>query len=319
MNILLTGGTGFLGRTLLQPLLDEGHSLFCLVRRSGISLPAGVTPIVSDLGAPDLKTKLSDYRFDTAIHLAAEIATARDGARVMQVNHAGTVNLVEALRDCSLRYFLFASTVVVGQANGALLTEETALDAQTTYGKSKQASERYLLDLFGQAGFPAVIFRPSHVYGPGGWFAELLRDMKRGLFRLPGGGANLWDVVHVDDVVAAICLLLHKGTPGEIYHVADDTPVSMKDFFTEAGLHLGKKKIGSAPVWLANLLKGREPVLAAIRSARSSNRKLRALGWAPRSPEYRTGLAATFEKLQARQEPVVGAGAKQATATGAAS
>ena len=64
--------------------------------------------------------------------------------------------------------FVFASTVVTGDARGALLDEASALPVQTAYGRSKQEGER----LVRESALPAVVLRPSHVYGPGGWFAE---------------------------------------------------------------------------------------------------------------------------------------------------
>ena len=60
---------------------------------------------------------------------------------------------------------VFASTVVTGDAHGELLTEDTPLPVETPYGRSKQEGERLVLD----CGLPAVVIRPSHVYGPGGW------------------------------------------------------------------------------------------------------------------------------------------------------
>ena len=65
---------------------------------------------------------------------------------------------------------VFTSTVVTGDAHGALLTEDEPLPVATPYGRSKQEGER----LLPRAGCPAVVIRPSHVYGPGGWYAEEL-------------------------------------------------------------------------------------------------------------------------------------------------
>ncbi|MCB1321421.1 MAG: NAD(P)-dependent oxidoreductase, partial [Leptospiraceae bacterium] len=64
------------------------------------------------------------------------------------------------------------------------------------------------------------------------------------------------------------------------------------------GHHLGKKRIGHVPVFLANLIKGRDPIKAGTRSARSSNRKIKSLGWSPRYPDFRSGLEATFRTWQ---------------------
>ena len=110
---------------------------------------------------------------------------------------------------------VFASTVVTGEANGALLTEDQPLPVRTPYGRSKQEGERMLL----ASGLPVVIVRPGHVYGPGGWYAqELLTRLRQpGRFAVIGSGANMWDVVHVDDVVSALVMAAGgRATEGKV-------------------------------------------------------------------------------------------------------
>lgn len=302
MKILITGATGFLGKRIVDLLKKEGgNEIYALARnqKSAKNIEKmGIKVVYGDLGEPAvLKKSLEELSPNAIIHLAAEIATQRNTKLLWQVNHEGTKNLYEAAKDLGLKCFLFASTVVVGEAGGELLSEEKPLNVETEYGKTKQASESMLLKAYQTESFPVVILRPSHIYGPGGWFADLIKDMKIGLFRIPGSGKNYWDVVHVDDVAAAFVKALHSGKAGEIYHIADDTPVLMQDFFNEAGHYLGKRKIGHAPIFLANLLKGKDPVRAATRSARSSNSKLKGLGWKPEYPDYRSGLKHTFQSM----------------------
>ena len=177
---------------------------------------------------------------------------------------------------------VFASTVVTGDARGALLTEETPLPVQTPYGRSKQEGERLVLE----SGLPAVVIRPSHVYGPGGWYAnELIAQLRQpGRFAVIGAGENLWDVVHVDDVAAALVLAAERRAPGSIYHVVDDEPITFYDFMalTASGSGVGAPR--RIPAALARLVAGRNAVDAVVRSARSSNAKIkRELGWAPAS------------------------------------
>ncbi|EQA35641.1 3-beta hydroxysteroid dehydrogenase/isomerase family protein [Leptospira inadai serovar Lyme str. 10] len=300
MKLLITGATGFLGKRIVDLLKKEGgHELYSLVRSessASASHKLGLQPILADLGDPlSLKKALEGIKLDSIIHLAAEIATQRNERLLWKVNHEGTKNLFESVANLGLKRFIFASTVVVGEANGELLSEDKPLNVETEYGRTKQASERMLLEAYKTKDFPAIILRPSHIYGPGGWFQDLIRDIKIGLFRIPGNGLNYWDVVYVDDVAAAFLKVLHSGKPGEIYHIADDTPVTMRDFFNEAGTYLGKKKIGHAPVFVANLLKGKDPVRAATRSARNSNLKLKSLGWKPAYTDYKSGLKETFQ------------------------
>lgn len=133
----------------------------------------------------------------------------------------------------------FASTVVTGDAAGALLDESTELPVQTAYGRSKQEGER----LLHESSVPGVMLRPSHVYGAGGWFAEEFADRLRqpGRFAMIGNGHNLWDVVRVEDVASAFRLAAEKARDGSTYHVADDEAIAFGDFVGLAARHSGSR------------------------------------------------------------------------------
>ena len=145
---------------------------------------------------------------------------------------------------------MFASTVVTGDAHGALLTEDSPLPVQTPYGRSKQEGERLVLE----SGLPAVVVRPSHVYGPGGWYAQRARPRLRqpGRFAVIGRGENLWDVVHVARRRRRPCVLAAEDAPaGSTYHVVDDEPITFYDFMALTAEALGVGAPRRIPVALA--------------------------------------------------------------------
>lgn len=304
VRIFLTGASGFIGRTLCPQLLERGHEVSALVRREG-SEPAGTDPVAGDLSdGAHLAEAVSTIRPDCVIHLAAEIASQRDGQRVRAVNVDGTARLIDACLPlagpdtATGPRFVFASTVVTGDAHGALLSEEHPLPVETPYGHSKQEAERLALD----SGLPVVVVRPSHVYGPSGWYAEELvpRLRQPGRFAVIGNGKNLWDVVHVHDVAVALTLAAESAAGGSIYHVVDDEPVSFGEFmsFTASTLGVGPPRKIPAPI--ARLAAGRNAVDAVVRSARSSNAKIkRELGWSPRFPTFREGVPDALARLSA--------------------
>jgi nucleoside-diphosphate-sugar epimerase len=187
--------------------------------------------------------------------------------------------------------------VVTGEANGALLTEDEPLPVHTPYGHSKQAGEALLL----ACGLPGVVVRPGHIYGPGGWYEhELARLRQPGRFAVIGRGDNLWDMVHVDDVAGALADALERAPAGEIYHAADDEPITYYDFIALGAQALGVGRPRRIPAWVARLAAGSNAVSAVVRSARTSNAKLkRELGWAPRYPSAREGVPATVAALAA--------------------
>ena len=302
MRILVTGASGFIGHALCARLLAQGHEVGALVRRDG-SQPAGTRPLHCDLSdGQRLSETIAEERPDCVVHLAAEIASQRSERKIRQVNVDGTARLVDGClavagsRPAVGPRFVFASTVVTGDAHGALLTEETQLPVQTAYGRSKQEGERLVL----QSGLPATVIRPSHVYGPGGWYAsELIAQLRKpGRFAVIGAGTNLWDVVHVDDVASALALAAEHAAAGTVYHVADDEPISFYDFMALTARELGIGAPRRIPEALARLVAGRNAVAAAVRSARSSNAKIkRELAWQPRFPTAREGVANAVARL----------------------
>jgi nucleoside-diphosphate-sugar epimerase len=296
MRVLVTGASGFIGGVLCEELLTQGHEVIALVRRPG-SEPAGTRAVLGDLGdGGRLAQILEEERLGWVMHLAAEIASQRSERKLREVNVQGTERLLAACLaiagpdPAAGPRVVFCSTVVTGDARGTLLTEEEPLPVQTPYGRSKQEGERLLF----QAGLPGVVIRPSHVYGPGGWYAnELVAQLRKpGRFAVIGSGENLWDVVHVRDVVQALILAAESAPAGSIYHVADDEPITFYDFMALTARSIGTGAPRRIPAALARIVAGGNAVDAVVRSARSSNAKIkRELGWRPRFPSASEGVA----------------------------
>lgn len=292
MRVLVTGASGFLGRAACARLVGAGHDVLALVRRPG-SEPAGTTAVPGDLSQPATVARaVAAAEPEAVLHLAAEIASQRSEERIRAVNVDGTRALIEAAEAPRAPRFVFTSTVVTGDAGGRVLTEDEPLPVSTPYGRSKQEGERMLA----ASALPYVIVRPSHVYGPGGWYAEeLIAQLRKpGRFCVIGRGDNLWDVVHVDDVVSALVFALDGAPAGETYHCADDEPITYYDFMALSAETLGLGKPRHIPAALARIAAGRNAVDAVLRSARSSNAKLRGAGWEPVYPTAASGVPAAL-------------------------
>jgi nucleoside-diphosphate-sugar epimerase len=325
MRILVTGASGFIGGVVCRRAIEQGHEVTALVRRPG-SEPAGTAAVAGDLGAGgSLEQAVAEARPQCVVHLAAEIASQRDAAKVTEVNIDGTRRLLDACRaldpgapteagmerrptlptEAGMERrptgpkFIFSSTVVTGDAHGELLTEEGSLPVETPYGRAKQEGERMVLE----SGLPAVVIRPSHVYGPGGWYGEELvpRLRQPGRFAVIGSGANLWDVVHVEDVATAILLAVaDEAASGRVYHVADDEPITYYEFMALTASELGVGRPRRIPAPVARLVAGRNAVDAVVRSARTSNARIKSeLGWEPRFPTAREGVPDAVARLVA--------------------
>jgi nucleoside-diphosphate-sugar epimerase len=298
VRVLVTGASGFLGNFVCAELLRRGHEVAALTRRPG-SAPAGTTPALGDItDADSLIAAVAQAAPGAVVHLAAEIATQRDGDRIREVNVEGTRRLIDAARAAGTPRLIFASTVVTGDAKGELLTEDSPLPVQTAYGQSKQDGEA----LVRECGLPSVILRPSHVYGPGGWYAsEIVARLRQpGRFAIVGGGANWWDVVHVEDVATAFVDAMERAPADAIYHVADEQPIRYDEFVGLTATALGLGRPRHVPVWLARLAAGPDPVRAVVRSARSSNARIKSeLGFSLRFPSAAAGIPDAVSRLAA--------------------
>lgn len=299
MRVLVTGASGFLGGNVCAALSGRGHSVSALVRRPG-SEPAGTTAVHGDLSDGDaLAESLRSVAPDCVIHLAAEIASQRDRARIEEVNVAGTKRLLDAAVASGRPRFIFASTVVTGDAEGAELTESMALPVETAYGRSKQEGE----GLVRESGLDHVIIRPGHVYGPGGWYVEefVTRLRQPGRFVVIGRGENWWDVVHSDDVTSAFVAAAESSASAALYHVVDDEPLRYYDFVAKTADALGLGAPRRVPVWLAKLAAGSDPVRSAMRSARTQNGLIkRELGWQPKFPTVESGIPDAIARIPAK-------------------
>jgi nucleoside-diphosphate-sugar epimerase len=291
MKVLVSGASGFVGRATCEELRARGHQPVALVRRPG-SQPEGTTAVVGDIVAKDggqLVEAVASAGADCVIHLAAEIASQRDEQKIRATNVEGTRRLIEAARSAGAPRFVFCSTVVTGEAHGELLEPDRPLPVETPYGRSKQEGERMLRE----SGLPHAIIRPSHVYGRGGWYEKefVNRLLQPGRFAVIGRGDNWWDVVRQEDVAVALVSAAESPADGAVYHVVDDEPIRYYDFIALTAKALGVGPPRRIPAFLARLVGGRHAVTAVVRSARSSNARLKEeLDWAPRYPTAKVGV-----------------------------
>jgi nucleoside-diphosphate-sugar epimerase len=125
VKVLVTGASGFLGHAVCAELRGRDHEIAALVRRPG-SEPSETSAVRRDLGEVDaLARALESVHPDCVIHLAAEIASQRDPSKIAEVNVEGTRRLLMACAAANRPRFAFTSTVVTGDAGGAVLDEDS--------------------------------------------------------------------------------------------------------------------------------------------------------------------------------------------------
>ena len=227
--ILVTGGSGCVGRRLVEVLCSSGARVRVLTRQSGLELPAGATTVTCDLRAPgDLGTVLSGI--ETVVHLAAlDARHASTPAEMESVNVGGTRLLARAAVFAGVRRFVHVSSAAVYGARRTALPfrEDDAACPLDIYGSTKLAGERVLLEELRHSSVQWTILRPTGIYGARrSETAELFEEVRQRRIWFYGPTRVYLQPLYLEDLVGLIIKTL--GDPrsyGEIVNVAGDDVV----------------------------------------------------------------------------------------------
>lgn len=244
-EVFLTGATGFVGRHVLDALLDAGYRVRALVRPTSRPLPSlpGCTPVTGDLlESGTLIREMTGCRY--LVHVAALYSfSPRRRQDMKAINVKGCAGLLEAARIAGVeRAVVTSSSATVGPARGAHpATEDDWAEenhATSAYHASKVRQARVAL----AARLPTVLVLPTAPVGPGDWkptpTGKLVVDFLRGrMFATLGGGMNL---VAVEDVARAHVLALQQGQPRERYLIGGEN-LSFTQIWEELARVCGRK------------------------------------------------------------------------------
>lgn len=240
MQIFVTGGSGFIGRSLIKQLIARGDTVVALVRSepsAAIVLALGATPIFGDLDKIDA-LEAGMQQVDVVFHLAAHYAmdgfgaAADDVRRMEQANIIGTHNVLRVAHALNVPKIVVTSSIAIFGDTGGLLICEEALSQPTfaqrtaflsAYEQTKWRAYVDVIQAFLQRGAPIVTVLPSVVYGldGGGIVATLLKAVRAKLPLVVGSDTQI-SLTHVDDVAMGHLLAAERGRVGESYILAGD-------------------------------------------------------------------------------------------------
>jgi nucleoside-diphosphate-sugar epimerase len=226
--VLLTGHKGYIGSVMVPHLLSAGFDLVgldtgyfndCTLVPDAVDIPE-IRKDIRDVVADDLKG------FYAVVHLAAlsnDPIGNLDEGWTTDINHSATVRLAELARDVGVRRFLFSSSCIMyGMSDAGIVDENSPLDPQTEYARSKVRSEDALRELAGD-GFSPVYLRNGTVYGvsPRMRFDTVLNNLvgaavTSGLIQVFSDGKPWRPVIHVEDVARSFQQVLEA--PAEDIH-----------------------------------------------------------------------------------------------------
>jgi len=225
VNLLVTGGTGFLGSTLVPLLAAEGHRLR-LLQRSG-------APDAERLGAEVVRASLADGAaidsalrgVDAVFHLAGQVDfDPADPGALYELHVQGTRRLLEACAQAGVKRVVLASssgTIAVSRSERiATEADDHPIDvvAGWPYYLSKIYQEKTALRIHRDTGLPVVVLNPSLLLGPGDARLSstdvVFKFLERRIPAMPSGGLSFVDV---RDAARAFAAALARGRPGERY------------------------------------------------------------------------------------------------------
>jgi len=246
MNILITGGCGFVGVNLVKYLSGKDYTITILD-----NLSTGQKESIEKLGldkAPDII--IDDIRnedavaralkgMDTVIHLAAQtsvVESVENPRESWDINVTGTVNLLEACRENNVERFVFASSNAVAGEQIPPIDEKMIPQPLSPYGASKLTGEALCSAYYHSFGLRTTALRFANLYGPYSdhktsviaKFIEWIRAETP--FTVFGDGNQTRDFVHVDDISQAIQLSLEsQKSQGEVFQIASGKETSIND------------------------------------------------------------------------------------------
>jgi len=235
MKILVTGGTGLLGKNLIERLISESHEVKALVRKSGALKDFKIDEIDGNLrNIQEWKQALQGC--DAVIHCAAKVEFWGKWEDYYRDNTLSTLELLEAADALGVKRFVYISSESVLQHKKDLIdideNEPYPTEPSSFYGKSKMLAEKGIQSFNG--GITKIILRPTFIYGKGAVGIQSMKDkIQSGGFMWIDKG-NVWvEMVYVKNVVEAIMKSLIHGKNNGIYNITDHSPQMANNFFTQ--------------------------------------------------------------------------------------
>lgn len=294
-RVLVTGATGFVGRTLCEVLQRAGYRVRAALRNQGDApIGAAESVVVGNVATADWTSALVGVDF--VVHAAARAHVVRDSDSNSRIyfatNVEGTTRIAQAAVAAGVRRLVYLSSVKVnGEENErSPYKPSDAPQPRGVYGQSKWLAEKSLLEIAANTAMDAVIVRPPIVYGPGvrANFLRLMRWVDKG-WPLPLGAIdNRRSLVSIWNLCDLLVLLLQSpAAPAKIWMVSDGEDLSTPDLIRRIAEAMGRRaRLLSVPVVVLRALgkaSARSDEVARLCGSLrlDVSRTLDELGWSP--------------------------------------
>ena len=241
MNILVTGGAGFIGSQFVRDLLDRGEARVTVLDK--LTYAGNLDNLAGHHGYEFVRGDIADPRLlaavmpgvDVVVNFAAETHVDRsiaDAGEFLRTNVLGVQTLLDAARSADVTTFLQVSTdEVYGSIDTGSWPETDPLRPNSPYAAAKAGADLLCRAYHRTHGMDVRITRCSNNYGPYQYVEKVIplfvtRLLTGRKVPLYGDGRNVRDWLHVTDHCRGIRLVLEKGSPGEIYNIGGGTELT---------------------------------------------------------------------------------------------
>jgi 2-alkyl-3-oxoalkanoate reductase len=298
MRVLIAGSTGVLGHRLVRLLAENGHDALGLTRNArgdAIVRENGGLAIRADLFNPSAISSLVE-RTDAIIHVATAIPkkqrpSASDWEMNDRIRIEGVESLIEVARQTGAKHLIFQSIVWVARPDDQSHFNEKDPPNPDRVTESAATAEQIALAANETSDLNVTVIRGGWLYGPDAWHTRAFGEaLRKRMLPIVGDGKAFWSILHADDAAQAFITALDQKPEG-IYHVVDDEPVQVREFFSWFAGRLGAKRPFRVPVMVAKLAAGEYSARFATTSfITDANRFKDVTDWQPQYPNYRAGL-----------------------------
>ena len=293
-RVLVTGGSGFIGRHVVAALTESGARVRVVDLQPHPD--AEVDVVIGDIADPSVLARAFDGGCDSIVHLAAATSVLRSIEQpdlAFATNVIGTNAVLEAGRAAGVTSLSFASSnAVTGPMTEPRISEAAVLNPLTPYGATKAAGEMLMSAFTAAYGMRCACIRLTNVYGPGmqakdSIVARLMRAIRLGTtFQIYGDGDQIRDYVHVSDVVAAMRLGLTREDWAGPMVVGSGESLSVHEVIDAVRSVSGAE----IPVAHGPAKPGEMPAVIVDPS------RALAAGWSPRYPTFSDGLVGVWDE-----------------------
>jgi nucleoside-diphosphate-sugar epimerase len=246
VDVLITGGNGFLGRNLVLAVQERGDKVRALAS------PAGDATWLEQRGATLFRGDIRDSTVlseamrgaDAVVHLVASMKAWGPLQDAYAVNVMGTENVCRSALASGVPRLVHVSTVMVyHMAIGRPVTEDDPLAPfNEPYSLTKAEGDRLVQRMIAEDHLPAVIIRPGPLFGPGDRlnFGRMADRAREGKSLVVGSGENAVPFVYVSDVVQGLLLALDRERAiGHAYNIGNDEPLTQEQYLSAIAQEIG--------------------------------------------------------------------------------